>query len=40
MKKKPASNLIEKDYYRWIFDNEPEWEGISLISGKSVCCPL
>jgi glucosamine-6-phosphate deaminase len=21
-----ASNLVEKDYYRWIFDNEPEWE--------------
>ena len=22
-----ASNLKEKDYYRWIFENEPEWEG-------------
>jgi glucosamine-6-phosphate deaminase len=21
-----AANLIEKDYYRWIFENEPEWE--------------
>src|SRR5512137_300502 len=21
-----AANLIEKDYYRWIFANEPEWE--------------
>jgi glucosamine-6-phosphate deaminase len=21
-----ASRLTEKDYYRWIFDNEPEWE--------------
>ena len=21
-----ASNLVEKDYYRWIFENEPEWE--------------
>jgi glucosamine-6-phosphate deaminase len=21
-----ASNLAEKDYYRWIFANEPEWE--------------
>jgi glucosamine-6-phosphate deaminase len=21
-----AANLVEKDYYRWIFDNEPEWE--------------
>ena len=21
-----ASELREKDYYRWIFDNEPEWE--------------
>ena len=21
-----AANLAEKDYYRWIFDNEPEWE--------------
>ena len=21
-----ATNLTEKDYYRWIFDNEPEWE--------------
>lgn len=21
-----ASKLAEKDYYRWIFDNEPEWE--------------
>ena len=21
-----ASQLKEKDYYRWIFDNEPEWE--------------
>ncbi len=22
-----AANLKEKDYYRWIFQNEPEWEG-------------
>jgi glucosamine-6-phosphate deaminase len=22
-----AGKLREKDYYRWIFDNEPEWEG-------------
>ena len=22
-----AQDLKEKDYYRWIFDNEPEWEG-------------
>jgi len=22
-----ASLLTEKDYYRWIFQNEPEWEG-------------
>jgi glucosamine-6-phosphate deaminase len=22
-----ASRLQEKDYYRWIFANEPEWEG-------------
>ncbi len=22
-----ASCLKERDYYRWIFDNEPEWEG-------------
>ena len=21
-----ADSLIEKDYYRWIFTNEPEWE--------------
>jgi glucosamine-6-phosphate deaminase len=21
-----ASKLQEKDYYRWIFANEPEWE--------------
>jgi glucosamine-6-phosphate deaminase len=21
-----AGNLTEKDYYRWIFANEPEWE--------------
>lgn len=21
-----ASNLKERDYYRWIFDNEPEWD--------------
>ena len=21
-----AANLAEKDYYRWIFANEPEWE--------------
>ena len=21
-----AANLAEKDYYRWIFENEPEWE--------------
>ena len=21
-----AEKLKEKDYYRWIFDNEPEWE--------------
>ncbi len=21
-----ASKLAEKDYYRWIFDNEPEWQ--------------
>jgi len=21
-----AANLKEQDYYRWIFDNEPEWE--------------
>jgi glucosamine-6-phosphate deaminase len=21
-----AANLQEKDYYRWIFDNEPEWQ--------------
>jgi glucosamine-6-phosphate deaminase len=21
-----ASRLAGKDYYRWIFDNEPEWE--------------
>ena len=21
-----AGNLVEKDYYRWIFANEPEWE--------------
>jgi glucosamine-6-phosphate deaminase len=21
-----AANLKEKDYYRWIFDNEPEWQ--------------
>ena len=21
-----ASQLTEKDYYRWIFDNEPEWQ--------------
>ena len=23
---KAAANLQGKDYYRWIFDNEPEWE--------------
>jgi glucosamine-6-phosphate deaminase len=23
---KAASNLAEQDYYRWIFENEPEWE--------------
>jgi glucosamine-6-phosphate deaminase len=22
-----AAKLKEKDYYRWIFENEPEWEG-------------
>ncbi len=22
-----AAKLREKDYYRWIFENEPEWEG-------------
>jgi glucosamine-6-phosphate deaminase len=21
-----AASLAEKDYYRWIFANEPEWE--------------
>jgi glucosamine-6-phosphate deaminase len=21
-----AGKLVEKDYYRWIFANEPEWE--------------
>jgi glucosamine-6-phosphate deaminase len=21
-----AGNLTEKEYYRWIFQNEPEWE--------------
>jgi hypothetical protein len=21
-----AANLVEKEYYRWIFANEPEWE--------------
>jgi glucosamine-6-phosphate deaminase len=21
-----AANLKEKDYYRWIFDNEPDWQ--------------
>ena len=21
-----AGKLTEKDYYRWIFENEPEWE--------------
>ena len=21
-----ASNLQHQDYYRWVFDNEPEWE--------------
>jgi hypothetical protein len=21
-----ASQLVEKDYYRWIFANEPEWQ--------------
>ncbi|SPE50495.1 Glucosamine-6-phosphate deaminase [Verrucomicrobia bacterium] len=21
-----AARLVEKDYYRWIFENEPEWE--------------
>ena len=21
-----AAQLQEQDYYRWIFDNEPEWE--------------
>jgi glucosamine-6-phosphate deaminase len=21
-----ASQLKEREYYRWIFDNEPEWE--------------
>ena len=21
-----AASLAEKDYYRWIFENEPEWE--------------
>ena len=21
-----AVHLTEKDYYRWIFENEPEWE--------------
>ena len=21
-----AANLAEKDYYRWIFANEPDWE--------------
>jgi glucosamine-6-phosphate deaminase len=21
-----GSKLTEKDYYRWIFENEPEWE--------------
>ena len=21
-----AASLAEKDYYRWIFTNEPEWE--------------
>ena len=21
-----AASLAEKDYYRWIFDNEPEWQ--------------
>jgi glucosamine-6-phosphate deaminase len=23
---KAAARLKEKDYYRWIFENEPEWE--------------
>jgi len=22
-----AKNLKEKEYYRWLFDNEPEWDG-------------
>jgi glucosamine-6-phosphate deaminase len=22
-----AGKLKEQEYYRWIFDNEPEWEG-------------
>ena len=22
-----GAQLKEKEYYRWIFDNEPEWEG-------------
>ena len=21
-----ATNLSEKEYYRWVFSNEPEWE--------------
>jgi len=21
-----AEKLVERDYYRWVFDNEPEWE--------------
>jgi len=21
-----AANLKEKEYYRWIFENEPEWQ--------------
>jgi glucosamine-6-phosphate deaminase len=24
--KAAASKLKEKEYYRWIFDNEPEWQ--------------
>jgi glucosamine-6-phosphate deaminase len=25
----PAASLLgEKDYYQWVFQNEPEWEGL------------
>lgn len=32
--KAAAAELKEKEYYRWIFENEPEWEGYRMPHGR------